>query len=269
MKSQMIYKWRTVKFRFWEKLANCYKGRHCHSLVKLTALCLWIASMASCMYEQTVIMQKSDAIKWEGHDTGIRKLLNIDGFFYGECFIGDSCVHKVDPQDRRGICFFDDGTYVSFVVVNPELLKQREKDKIWIEHSGVYTLSHDTIIVESFNRLDFPKNLYKGINVRVPDLLRLKIIDRNTLEYIDRYDLMDKAYYNDSLIRSFGSFIDDIPYWDKSLYHFSDTYKFPTSDIKMKKKSWLWANEGDWREWMRHWEEQKKIKKSYILKYHD
>lgn len=267
MKSQMIYKCRTVKFRFWEKLANCYKGRHCHSLVKLTALCLWITSLASCMYEQTVIKLKSDAIKWEGRDTGIRKQLNIDGFFYHDSFRGDTCVHKGNPQEGWGICFFDDGTYVHFHKWNQD--DNKGKDLFWIYFSGVYTLSHDTIIVESFNRLDFPEFLWKGINVRYPHLRRLKIIDRNTLEEIDSYYLRDDRYYNAALIRSYGKYLDIIPDYDKKVYHFSDSFVFPTSDIKMKKKSWLWANEGDWKEWMIHWEEQKKTKKTYKIKYYD
>ena len=224
--------------------------------------------MASGLSESVIIERASDAIKWEGHDTGIREQLNIDGFYYFESFLGDSCVYKGNPQDRSGICFFDDGTYVSFYVWPPEL-HRRDKDLIWLEHSGVYTLSHDTIIVESFNRFDFPKNLLKGINVRVPSLRRLKIIDRNTLEDIDKYDLMDNAYYNAPLIRSFGKYIDVIPLGDKTVYHFSDSYVFPTSDIKMKEKYWLWRNEKDWKKWMLHWKEQENIKKPYIIKYHD
>ena len=243
-------------------------NRQSRVFTRLAVFFFWPMVMASCLSESVIIERVSDAIKWEGHDTGIRELLNIDGFFYFEDFLGDSCTSKGDPQDRSGICFFDDGTYVDFFVWKPELHK-RDKDLIWIEHTGVYTLSHDTIIVETFNRFDFPKNLIKGINVRVPDLRRLKIIDRNTLKDIDRYDLMDRAYYNDSLIRSFGKFIDGIPSWDKTIYHFSDSYVFPTSDIKMKEKSWLWRNEQDWKKWMRHWEKQKEVKKSYIIKYHD
>ena len=269
MKISMAYKWRTDKFCFLKTLTKYYKRLQYHTFIKLAFLCLWITSMTSCMFEQTVIKQKSDAIKWEGRDTGIRKLLNIDGFFYYDAYVGDSCVYKGDPQDRTGICFFDDGTYVSFSVWNPELLKRRDKDKIWLEHSGVYALSHDTIIVEVFNRLDFPKNLLKGVNVRYPHLRRLKIIDRNTLEEIDEYDLKDNTYSNNSLIRSYGKYIHNLPSADKHVYHFSDSYVFPTSDIKMKEKSWLWAKERDWKKWMIHWEEQKNTKKTYIIKYHD
>ncbi|MBR5653422.1 MAG: hypothetical protein IKX22_05010 [Prevotella sp.] len=269
MKISMIHYWRTEKFWLWETFTYYFIKRHYHTFAKLAVLCLWIISMASCMFEETVIKQKSDAIKWE-RDTGIRKLLNIDGFFYCESYIGDSCVYKGDPKDRCGICFFDDGTFVGFNVWDPELLKRdKDKDVIWLEHSGVYTLSHDTIIVESFNRFDFPKNLLKGLNVRYPDLWRLKIIDRNTLEEIDGYDLADNTYINKSLIRSFGKYIHNLPFDDKTIYHFSDTYVFPTSDIKMKKKSWLWTNQEDWKKWMLHWEEQKKIKKPYKIKYHD
>ena len=244
------------------------RKRWCRIFTRLAVLFFLPMVMASCLSESVIIERASDAIKWEGHDTGIREQLNIDGFYYSEAFIGDSCIRKGDPQDRCGICFFDDGTFVSFNVLNPELHK-KDKDVIWLEHSGVYTLSHDTIIVESFNRFDFPENLIKGINVRVPDLWRLKIIDRNTLEEIDEYDLMDKAYYNAPLIRSFGKFIDAIPFSDKTIYHFSDSYVFPTSDIKMKEKYWLWRNEEDWKKWMLHWKEQKYTKKPYIIKYHD
>ena len=266
MKTPMIYKWRTVKF--WESLANCYKGRLWQTFVKLAFLCLWITSMTSCMYEQTVIKLKSDAIKWEGRDTGIRKLLNIDGFFYFDEYVGDSCVYKGNPLDLSGIGFFDDGTYVNFQAITPESHKQ-DKELIFISSSGVYTLSHDTIIVESFYRLDFPRRLWKGINVRYPHLRRLKIIDRNTLEDIDQYNLEDDSYFNAPLIRSYGKYLDIIPDNDKTVYHFSDSYVFPTSDIKMKKKSWLWANLGDWKRWMIHWEEQKKSKKTYKIRYDD
>ena len=69
MKISMIHYWRTVKFWFWETFTYYFIKRHYHTFAKLAVLCLWIISMASCMFEETVIKQKSDAIKWE-RDTG-------------------------------------------------------------------------------------------------------------------------------------------------------------------------------------------------------
>ena len=137
-------------------------------------------------------------------------------------------------------------------------MKHSYKDR-WFADPFILDVTDDIIHVLAE---EFYKPIKRG---RIAHL----IIDRNTLEDIDSYDLMDQAYYNAPLIRSFGKFIDVVPFHDKVLYHFSDTYIFPTSDIMMKEKTWLWRNERDWKKWMLHMKEQEKIKKTYILKYHD
>ena len=59
----------------------------CRIFTRLAVLIFLPMVMASCLSENVIIERASDAIKWEGHNTGIREQLNIDGFFYFESFI--------------------------------------------------------------------------------------------------------------------------------------------------------------------------------------
>ena len=65
-------------------------------------------------------VRKKVVLKFQGKDTGIRELLNIDGFFEFNGYIGDSCASCGDNNflayfgDCYGNAFFDDGTYVNF-----------------------------------------------------------------------------------------------------------------------------------------------------------
>ena len=218
-------------------------------------------------------VQKKVVLKWQGKDTGIRNILNTDGFFEFRGYIGDSCASCGDDEFRAfycdcyGIAFFDDGTFVEFGLEKNE--GQDNKDLIYIYESGVYTLSNDTIEVEAFQKIGYPDNLTEGLFLRVPELKRFKIIDRNTVEEIDSYDLYDGSYYNRYQIRTFGEFAKNVPLYDKIIYSFQESYIFPTSDIKMKKKKWLWANKEDWKKWKTHWKEQKKENKPYKIIYLD
>lgn len=222
--------------------------------------CIFLAGSPS-EYE----IQKDVPIKWSGVDTGITKLLNIDGFFCASSYLGDSCVSTCSdsPLVHRGMAFFDDGTYVQFCSKKKNLNNKAER--ISISESGVYVLSHDTIIAEVFIR-DSTKLLSKK---HYPILKRFKIIDRNTIVEIDSYNLHNGGYYNKALIRSLGQYIKNIPASDMMICSFSNTYKFPTADIKIKENRWLWANEKDWNIWMAHKQYLDKEKKTYTIKYND
>lgn len=218
-------------------------------------------------------VRKKVVLKFQGKDTGIRELLNIDGFFEFNGYIGDSCASCGDNNflayfgDCYGNAFFDDGTYVNFGI--KKKAGKDNKDLILIYESGVYALSHDTIEVEAFQKIGYPDNLKEGLFLRVPKLKRFKIIDRNTIEKIDTYNLYEDTYFNDHLVRTFGEFVTNVPSYEKSIYSFQDSFIFPTADIKMKKKKWLWANKEDWKKWKKSRQEQKKENKPYEILYHD
>ena len=213
-------------------------------------------------------VQKDVPIKWCGRDTGISNLLDIDGYFCLSSYLGDSCVSPcVDNlTEHRGIAFFADGTYVQF---SSTKRGKNQVEHISISESGIYTLRHDTIIAEVF--ISDKTKIKIGKKKRFPILKRIKILDRHTIEEIDAYNSYENDYCNKALIRSFGKYIEDIPMCDRTIGSFSDKYRFPTSDIEMKEKSWLWENSHDWRMWMKHQEEKynDKIKKTYKIKYDD
>ena len=213
-------------------------------------------------------IQKDVPIKWLGEDSGISNLLDIDGYFCLSSYLGDSCVSPcVDNiTEHRGMAFFADGTYVQFISTKRG---KNQVEHISISESGIYTLRHDTIIAEIF--ISDRKKIRIGKKKRFPVLKRIKILDRHTIEEIDAYNPYKNEYRNKALIRSFGKYIDDIPTCDRTIGSFSDNYKFPTSDIKIKEKLWLWKNSYDWRMWMELQleKENSRIKKTYIIKYDD
>ena len=213
-------------------------------------------------------IQKDVPIKWRGGDTGINNLLDIDGYFCLSSYLGDSCVSQcVDNlSEHRGMAFYTDGTYVQF---SSTKRGENQVEHISISESGIYALRHDTIIAEVF--ISDGKKIRIGKKKRFPVLKRFKVLDRHTIEEIDAYNPYENDYCNKALIRSFGKYIDDIPTCDRTIGSFSDNYKFPTPDIIIKEKSWLWENSNDWRTWMEHQQEKEnsRVKKSYKIKYDD
>lgn len=213
-------------------------------------------------------IQRDVPIKWRGGDTGISKQLDIDGYFCLSSYLGDSCVSPCveNLTEHRGMAFFADGTYVQF---GSTKRGKKQVEHISISESGIYTLRHDTIIAEVF--ISNKKKIRIGKKKRFPVLKRMKILDRHTIEEIDAYNPYENDYYNKSLIRSFGKYVEDIPTCDKTIGSFCDNYRFPTSDIKIKEKSWLWEHSYDWRIWMegRQEMENSKIKKTYKIRYND
>ena len=213
-------------------------------------------------------LQEDVPIKWSGGDTGIRSLLNIDGYFCSISYLGDSCVSPCvdNPIEHRGMAFFPDGTYVQFCSTKKG---KNNMEHISISESGIYTLRHDTIIAEVFisdkNKLIIEKKK------RFPVFKRFKILNRDTIEEIDAYNPYENDYYNKTLLRSFGKYIQNIPTCDRTVGIFSDSYRFPTSDIIIKEKKWLWKHEYDWNVWMNQQQikENNKMKKTYIIKYDD
>lgn len=235
-------------------------------------LCMSILFSSCCFFMSSITeleVRKKVVLKWQGEDTGIRKLLDIDGYFVSSYYIGDSCVKypKYSPDSFRGVAFFEDGTYINFSSIKNE--EEDFKELIYIYESGVYTLSNDTIVVEAFQKFDYLEKLEKGLYVRFPILRRFKIIDRNTFEVLDAYNLYSNLYYNGGLVSTFGKYVDDSDYYNRVVYSFSNTYSFPTSDIKMKNKEWLWEKKEDWEKWMVHRKEQNKKILPYKIIYED
>ena len=249
------------------------KAINCIIVLTVTNACFVPSFFNNVLTEQKI--KSFIPIKWQGKNIGIRSLMDIDGYYCCNAYIGDSCISSCTdtPEKHHGLAFFDDGTYINFESFVDE--GNKNIDKIYIQESGVYTYSNDTLIIEAFQRFDYGERLQKGLGTRFPILRRFKVIDRNTIEYIDAYNLYRNWYFNMALIRTFGHYIEHLPSYDRQIFSFKDTYIFPTTDIMMKEKDWLWENKDDWEEWMKHQQKQEMEKKknknklSYKIKYDD
>lgn len=252
-----------------KKVQSLIKVIPCIIILTLTNACYVPSFFDSTLTEQKI--KSFIPIKWQGKDIGIRSLMDIDGYYCWDGYIGDSCVYSSTDNFSKhdGLAFFDDGTYINFESYKEE--GNNNIEKISIQESGVYTYSNDTLIIEAFQRFDFGERLQKGLGTRFPILRRFKVIDRNTIEYIDAYNLYRNWYYNMALIRTFGHYIERLPSYDRQIFSFKDTYIFPTTDIMMKEKDWLWENKDDWNVWMNQQQikENNKMKKTYMIKYDD
>lgn len=236
--------------------------------IRCLALSCAVTLFSSCIFLATLPpereFQEDVPIKWQGKNTGIRNLLDIDGFFCESEYIGDSCVSHCNdsPLRHSGMAFLDDGTYVRFD--SKKKKADSRKYQISIHESGVYELSHDTIVVEVFVKM------HKMWHCRrIPILKRFKIVDRGTIEEIDGYDLYRNHYINKPYIRSLGKYVSTVPSHDRTVGSFSDSFQFPTSDISMKERSWLWKSERDWKMWMIWRAEHENDKKAYNIRYDD
>ncbi len=204
----------------------------------------------SCVSQKKVVITKS-AIKFEGKNTNIRNLINIDGFY-----------SNVDSLRYASYMFFEDGTWVQFHFKSDIAENDREKNmvksiKSWVNKKqlrwgvfwGVYKIKNDTIVAHSYDEPAFlvPLSLSK---------MRYKIINKNTIKliYFRSKSKEDDKYYSQSM---------ESPWREGSPLHFTPADSLPSSDNWLKENKWIWRNESDWKNYMQHVEQ---IKKQYKKK---
>lgn len=171
----------------------------------------------------------NSTIKLEGKSTNIRDLIEIDGVY----------VYST--------MFFEDGSYVNFLMEKPEDGKitnlrnsletwKEGKQTRWGTYWGVYTIQNDTIIVHSYDK----GTLLKRWSL---DEIRYKVIDRKTIKRIYNKGLLkvDEKYYRES---------GESPWIDGNPLHFIPADSLPSADNWLKENKWIWRNEADWKEYM-------------------
>lgn len=114
--------------------------------------------------------------------------------------------------------------------------------------TGIYSISNDTIKVQSVNNPTHPK-------VWGASEVYYKIIDRNTLVEIDAR-LLHKHTSDDSV-----RFNSTRKYIKKSEAKFVKIENMPEFNCWLKEEKWFWCNEKDWKEYMDSLKLKKKKKK--------
>ena len=121
------------------------------------------------------------------------------------------------------------------------------RDQLVLDNTptGIYSISNDTIKVQSVNNPTIPK-------VWGASEVYYKIIDRNTLVEIDAR-LLHKHTSDDSV----GFYLSK-KYIKKSEAKFVKMENMPVFDSWLKREKWFWCNEKEWKEYM----ESLKLKKN-------
>jgi len=203
--------------------------------VLLTVVCVFPSFAAR---KKEVIAASN--IKFEGKNTNIKNLLEIDGYYYS----------AEEYKTKSGIMFFEDGTYVSFFFkdnATEEGIKTNMS--LWIEswiknrkirwgiRWGIYRIDRDTLVVHDYVRAGLWGREWSIYEIRY------KIIDRTTIQriYIRSALKSDDSYY-----------ITNNP-WKKNdpASHFISCDSLPSSDCWLKEEKWIWRNESDWEAYMK------------------
>lgn len=140
-------------------------------------------------------------------DTGITSLLNINGFFVPSDSTNESVIKLI---------FYTDGT-----------MKCLPNHPISILKDGVYKVSNDTLIAESF----YYSGMNGGWNLTH---LKFKIKDYNHIDFISAIDHID------------GELLKKIVN-----YQFVSSDSLPLPITYMKQKRWMWSDKARWKSYMK------------------
>ena len=216
-------------------------------------------SATSCLPQKGVI-----TIKLEGKNTGIRDVLDIDGYYQSI----DSAFPKRNGYTSKrmndkslnctGMMFFEDGSCCSFRFkegatentkrenLSQAIYSWEQKGQARWGSWGVYKIDKDTIVVQTVTKAGWFSQPWSFSEYKY------EIIDSHTLKYIyykwlpaDKHDT-DNPYDRS---RSYPIFSEFIP---------ADS--LPSSDCWLKEEKWIWRNESDWKNYMEKIKEKKKKK---------
>jgi len=215
---------------------------------QLIVLVFLVCSISGIAQIKEVIAKST--IKFEGKNTDIRQVIEIDGYY------ADPDAFRYGGSSEMCRMFFEDGSFVSFYF--KEGISENEKKTnmsksvvgslknnqlIWGSW-GVYKIERDTIIVYTYHKASF----WIGWSLWEE---RYKIINRTTI----------KGVYLKSLLRTSEYYYENHSPWiDEAAYRFTPADSLPSSDCWLKEEKWIWRNESDWKEYMQMIE-QKKVKK--------
>lgn len=212
--------------------------------MKYVVLFIWTFTFLSCGTQKREMIAKS-TIKLEGKNTGIRELIEIDGYY------------SYPDQRYSSIMFFEDGSWVLFGFKSEVSKEERQTNMSktvsswragrqirWGIFWGVYSIQNDTIIVHVY---DVPGFLVKGWSI---DEKRYKVIDRKTIQEV----------YHKLLLAPDDTYKTRSPWKNDELRHFFPADSLPSSDNWLKEERWIWRKESDWKEYMQRIERKKKGK---------
>lgn len=186
---------------------------------------------------------------YDGKNTGIKSLLNIDGYYvipkpydkYGKNAV---YMHEIDTF-YLNLMFFEDGIFVdNFYDCNSERLMKNEQNiplyfkeiaedkKATFYQSfnwGCYIISRDTIKVQFLNHPALLSPTWTAFEIWY------KVIDRNTIIEIDSKPIhyMTKSDWDNNLKYK----------KERKIYpaRFIPVDVMPSSDCWLKKKEWFWC----------------------------
>lgn len=166
---------------------------------------LLLVGLCGCFPWSKTFKEKDVLAHYGRDDTGITSLLNINGYF--------------EPSDaKKGykkVIFYMDGTmkHLDNNGINKSVLGD-----------GVYKVSNDTLIAESFYFM------YGGRHLTH---LKYKIVDRNNIDLISINDHID------------GELLNEIEH-----YRFVPSDSLPLPVTYMKQKRWMWDDKTKWKSYM-------------------
>lgn len=202
--------------------------------ISMICSCKFIANTAWCGNAFTRSQQS--ALFRENQDTHIDSQINIDGYFAG--IAEDSAYIKY----MQPFFFCKDGGFGKIYLDDEYLhLKKKNIDITgkYAYSKGAYAIKGDTIIADVYNYMMWSNWLeakYKFV-----------VIDRNTLRLIESsygylpYNAPEKLKKKNKDIDPVRIFKED------QIYKFVPVKGLPASDIRIKRKKWMWEDKAEWK----------------------
>ena len=211
-----------------------------------------LSMSACCSYPIPKSIEKSFTYRYDGKNTGIDTLINIDGFYRekrGVCILQGTSIYYLDTVYSH-FMFYDNGTYasgISDIYYDDHKKKWIKKDDVsmflkdFAENSeapganyfygnnwGGYIICGDTIKVQG---------MYKARSLNDSWYFHerwYKIIDKNTIQCINAVCFSDPAIFY------------PIP------------SKPPPDKSWILRERWFWRNEADWKAYMENLKNEKR-----------
>lgn len=192
-------------------ITNSTKRRKPSLLYTCTA-CIMLAALSGCFSWSKTFKEKDVLAHYGTDNTGITSLLNINGYY--------------EPLDStsggKRVVFYADGTMKHLDINNGS-------SKIYFD-DGVYKVSEDTLIAESFYFIGMQGG-------RHLTHLKFKIIDKNHINLISVND-----HLGGELLKTNEAI---------NHYRFVPSDNLPLPITYMKQKRWMWNDKAKWKSYMK------------------
>ena len=210
----------------------------------LSCLLASIILLSSCSFGKFMEETATD-VKYVQTSNAHENKFRTDGYYVAE---NDSL------RFCYGLCFFyPDGGFIGITANMIHFFKHDSMDDVYKRHGysqkkqrwnwefGVYQMNNDTILA----------NQYKPHYMLVKPLYFYWWMDRSKWVVIDEETLELQAY------EDFVGAKDDFSFIRRELekpvrFHFVHADQLPSSDMKYKKKRWMWESKSDWKKYMKN-----------------